>query len=180
MIDYYEILEVSPNASLDVIKAAYHILLARYDIDDYAHPKEIEHKVTTIKLAFDVLSDPEKRKEYDQHLNTLHQPSVQKPSEDNKTGGNEPVAKAPSLLGRLKWNKWGWSVSIVAVAAVLISMVQPDPERAERGQLAAAQEAQKERAKLEAEVIKQTAGKQTPETANTTSDSGTAVNSSSP
>lgn len=178
MIDYYEILEVSPHATRDVIKAAYHVLLARYDIDDYVHPKEIEQKVTTIKLAFDVLSDPEKRKDYDLHLNTFKHQSAAKDSERRKIERSDQDAKAFASFGRLKWNKWGWSVSILAVAAVLISMVQPDPERAERGQLAAQREAQKDRAKLEAEVMKQATGKQLPETANSRADSGVAANSS--
>lgn len=185
MIDYYEIMEVSPNASLEVIKAAYHILLARYDIDDYTHPKEIEHKVTAVKLAFDVLSDPEKRNEYDRNLNKLKQQSVQKRLEPNKTGrydtGNDSTVAEDdtSLLARLKWKKWGWSVSILAVAAVLISMVQPDPERAQRGQLAAKREAGRDQAKLTTGIIKQTVGQQSPEPVNNAIKAGEAIKASS-
>ncbi len=184
MIDYYEILEVSPNASPEVLRAAYHILLARYDIDDYAHPKETEHQVTALKLAFDVLSDPVKRQDYDRKLATFKHESVQKQlerniSKHNETRNDRTVSDRSSLLSRLKWKQWGWSVSIAAVAAILISMVQPDPQRAERGQLAAQLKAEKDRAKLEIEVVNQAAGQQTPKPINNTTNSGEAVNPSS-
>jgi hypothetical protein len=54
-------------------------------------------------------------------------------------------------LSRLKWNKWGWSISILVVAAILISMVQPDPDKALRGQMAVQSRADKKELKIKVE-----------------------------
>lgn len=65
---YYEALEVSPNASQAVIRAAYKSLIQRYHPDKNLGNPEMEERTVLIGQAFEVLSDPVKRKAYDLEL----------------------------------------------------------------------------------------------------------------
>src|SRR6478736_2674182 len=66
-IDYYKILEVDKNASEEVIKKAYRKLARKYHPDLNPNDKEANKKFQQINEANEVLSDPEKRKKYDQY-----------------------------------------------------------------------------------------------------------------
>lgn len=63
--DYYKILGVSKTASDDDIKSAYRNLARKYHPDINKDPNA-EDKFKEINEAYQVLSDPEKRKKYDQ------------------------------------------------------------------------------------------------------------------
>lgn len=64
--DYYEILGVSKDASLKEIKSAYRKLAKLYHPDLFPNDREKEEKFRLIKTAYEVLSNEEKRKAYDQ------------------------------------------------------------------------------------------------------------------
>ena len=66
--DYYEVLGVAKDSSPDEIKKAYRTLAKKYHPDVSTEPKEVaEAKFKEISEAYEVLSDPEKRKLYDQY-----------------------------------------------------------------------------------------------------------------
>src|SRR5580765_233501 len=66
-IDYYKILGVSKTATEEDIKKAYRKLARKLHPDLNPNDKEAHKKFQQINEANEVLSDPEKRKKYDQY-----------------------------------------------------------------------------------------------------------------
>lgn len=64
--DYYEVLGVAKTATAEEIKKAYRKLAIQYHPDKNPGNKEAEEKFKEAAEAYSVLSDPEKRKRYDQ------------------------------------------------------------------------------------------------------------------
>ncbi len=67
VIDYYSILGVDRSSSADDIKKAYRKLARKYHPDVNPNDPEAHSKFQQINEANEVLSDPEKRKKYDQY-----------------------------------------------------------------------------------------------------------------
>lgn len=63
--DYYKALGLDKNASADNIKKAYRKLALKYHPDKNPNNSEAEEKFKRISEAYAVLSDPEKKKQYD-------------------------------------------------------------------------------------------------------------------
>lgn len=72
--DLYEILGVSRSASQDEIRKAYLKLAHKYHPDKTGGDKEAETKLKEINAAYDILKNPEKRRQYDQFGSTDGQP----------------------------------------------------------------------------------------------------------
>ena len=64
-VDYYEVMQISPNAELDTIQRVYRLLAQRYHPDNQATGDSERFRVLT--EAYQVLGDPEKRAQYDVH-----------------------------------------------------------------------------------------------------------------
>jgi len=64
--DFYAILGVSKTATQEEIKAAYRKLALKYHPDRNPGNKEAEEKFKEAAQAYEVLSDPQKRQQYDQ------------------------------------------------------------------------------------------------------------------
>jgi DnaJ-class molecular chaperone len=64
-ITLYDALEISPQASAGVVKAAYRCLAQANHPDKNAGSVAASERLTHINHAYSVLSDPEKRRRYD-------------------------------------------------------------------------------------------------------------------
>lgn len=95
--DYYKILGVDRNATAEEIKKAYRKLARKYHPDTQPEDKkeEAEKKFKQINEAYEVLSDPEKRKKYDrlganwQHGDDFTSYQQQRTGQDFSTFGRE-------------------------------------------------------------------------------------------
>ena len=66
-VDYYQILGISKTATEKDIKNAYRKLARKLHPDVNPNDKDAQRKFQEINEANEVLSDPEKRKKYDQY-----------------------------------------------------------------------------------------------------------------
>jgi curved DNA-binding protein len=66
-IDYYKVLGINKNATQDEIRAAYRKLARKHHPDLNQNDKEANKRFQQINEANEVLSDPDKRKKYDQY-----------------------------------------------------------------------------------------------------------------
>lgn len=64
-MNYYDLFEIAPNASDEVIKASYKAMSKKYHPDNCPNGEQMMKKLNE---AYDVLSDSVKRKEYDKTL----------------------------------------------------------------------------------------------------------------
>ena len=85
MKDYYEILQVHPKASLDVIKKAYITLAKKYHPDTTELDAETAQKMMKdLNEAYSVLSDASRRAAYDQNLNNQRKSQGSSRNEEKK------------------------------------------------------------------------------------------------
>lgn len=66
---HYDVLEVSPKASAEVIRAAYKSLMQRHHPDKHVEPSGSTPRAVSIAQAYEVLGSSERRLAYDQFLN---------------------------------------------------------------------------------------------------------------
>ena len=80
--DYYEVLAVQKTASGDEIKKSFRKEAFKYHPDRNAGDKAAEEKFKEITEAYDVLSDDQKRKIYDQYGHAGLEGQATRPAED--------------------------------------------------------------------------------------------------
>ncbi len=91
----YEILEVSENASKEIVEKAYKVLAKKYhpDLQAEGDKQEAEKKMKQINEAYEVLSDEEKRKEYD--LKLAQERSKEEVQKQSKSEYNQNQYRQP-------------------------------------------------------------------------------------
>lgn len=99
--NYYDILKVPKNAAPDEIKRSYRKLARQYHPDLNPGDKSAEEKFKTIGEAYDVLSDAEKRSQYDQFGQYWQQQGFQKagtpPSAQKWSGKSSPFSSSDKV-----------------------------------------------------------------------------------
>ncbi|MGE0491890.1 MAG: DnaJ domain-containing protein [Vulcanimicrobiota bacterium] len=96
MPDYYEILQVAPDAEPEVISFAYKALAKKYH-PDHRGP-DGQEKMALINEAYEVLRDPARREAYDQGRSTAQAPAPAAPV----LAGPAPAAPRRRPIG-LAW-----------------------------------------------------------------------------
>ena len=86
--NYYEILQINQNASPEIIEKAYKTLAKKYhpDLQEESNKKQAEEILKEINEAYEILSDPNKKKLYDQNLKnqTISQEEYDQVHEENE------------------------------------------------------------------------------------------------
>ena len=74
--DYYEVLEISREAGPEEVKKAYRRLALRYHPDKNPGDKQAEERFKEVGEAYEVLSDPERRAQYDRFGHAAFRPGA--------------------------------------------------------------------------------------------------------
>ena len=122
---YYELLQVQPTADVEVIRAAYRSLARRYHPDQNPSPSA---EATTKRLneAWEVLSDPAKRAEYDRQFaaGSSSRPAPQPRPPNRPTQETPPPRPKPSPPPRASGPEptgGGWPVSLgIVLLGILV------------------------------------------------------------
>ena len=69
-VDYYEVLQISPNADPDTVHRVYRLLAQRFHPDNQSTGDSERFRLLT--EAYHVLGDPERRAQYDVHRPEMH------------------------------------------------------------------------------------------------------------
>lgn len=104
MRDYYEILEISRDASDAQIKRAYRKLVVLYHPDKTSDPSA-QQKIREINEAYNVLGDPERKKAYDlgyykpftDIVTDRGEPPHRDPAYRRRNSGQRPVSNKPTV-----------------------------------------------------------------------------------
>ena len=120
-MSHYDTLEVSPQASPEVIRAAYKSLMQRFHPDKNPGNGAIAQRAGLITLAYDTLSDPAKRAAYDHSLEAARQSDSATP---RGATARRVRAPAPSQAVGRHSNviTFFWAVVLVIVVAGGVSL----------------------------------------------------------
>jgi len=130
-VTHYDNLKVAHNAPNTVIRAAYRVLVQQFHPDKFPNRTLAEHRVKIINKAYEVLSDPGKRREHDVWI--AAQQALSGGSESERTEGQtkirtnsatattKPAGGVNSLRSNL--GDWGRRVERLVLGVTLLLLI---------------------------------------------------------
>nr|WP_315235351.1 J domain-containing protein [uncultured Albidiferax sp.] len=116
-MNYYELLEVSPNASKEVLRAAYKSLMQRHHPDKHQADSAMANRAALIAQAYGVLSDAGQRAAYDAQLK---QTAVRPALPTGYTAPRPRRTAAPATTSN--WYLWLLAIVILAAGGLMWSL----------------------------------------------------------
>ncbi len=103
-LSHYEVLEVGPDATAEDLERAYRIMRATFQEDSLATysvsaPEEAERMRERIELAYQVLTDPERRLEYDEGMSAEPIPMDDEGLDPRNDHPAAPPEVSPEIAG---------------------------------------------------------------------------------
>lgn len=117
-VNYYDILEVSPRASAEVLRAAYKSLMQRHHPDKHGADSRIAQRAALIAQAYGVLSDSTQRAAYDAQLARQQTPRPPQPA----AYAPSPTRRATAPAPRSNWYLW-LLATVIALCGVAMWML---------------------------------------------------------
>ena len=140
MKDYYQILEIDPNASQENIKEQYRFLVQAWHPDKFSNPNQkvkAEEKLKDINDAYEFLSNPAKRTSYDETYFEQRQRHKSQRRDEELQDIDENIDNLKNEVGELNkktpkipsW--WTYSIFVLifvgyAKSAISLSMKEGD------------------------------------------------------
>lgn len=115
--NYYQILGVAKTSTLEQIKKVFKQLAFQFHPDRNQGSKESEEKFKEIIQAYEILSNEEKRKVYD---DSIEKPIVNAASQNHSKHGNNQAYQ-------MNWSKFFFWLVIVILSIIAISEIKPRP-----------------------------------------------------
>jgi len=139
---HYDNLQVTRTASEAVIRASYRALVQKYHPDKHQLRAEGERITKILNDAYEILSDPQKRREYDEFLNsrerkgqasTSHSTQSASGQQQSSTwGGVRPPPRAtppaPNPAVRKRWNT-ALLVIVLLLLVLFLGILLPGSEK---------------------------------------------------
>lgn len=108
--EYYEILNIKPEASQDEIKRAYHKLAKKLHPDTHGNDKKSEEKLKKVNEAYNVLKDEKKRAEYDFFGKQAKEAELQsnEQTKNDPSVYEQPQPEPVIIKEQVNWWKYLW------------------------------------------------------------------------
>jgi DnaJ-class molecular chaperone len=121
---HYQVLGVQPDAEDLVIKAAYRALAQRYHPDKWdGLETEAQQRMAEINAAYAVLSDADKRREYDAELKSSEDTTSapkQGPTDFYSEGSQQPIRESRKFADYFKRFKWHILIGVALTITIII------------------------------------------------------------
>ncbi len=100
-MNYYELLEISSTASVEVVKASYKVKTKQFHPDNFSDPSmkmKAEEMLKWINCAYETLTDPIARKKYDMEIGLTGQTEEPIQSRTDTSSGDVYVDKVRAMI----------------------------------------------------------------------------------
>jgi curved DNA-binding protein CbpA len=126
--DLYKLLGLPREASQDDIRQAHRKLVRKYHPDANPEDPRAEARFKEIQQAYEILSDEEKRREYDKGLHTSSRANSARPRSraGERTGGGITYTSSERLSrdrGPLFWLGYLLGIALVALVIALLVLL---------------------------------------------------------